>query len=301
MTLVDATSRIIGDQAVGPIGFGCWRFVHADLASAQATLEAALDAGMNLIDNADVYGLDHGGAGFGANESLLGSVLEAAPALRDRMVLATKGGIAPPTPYNSGSAALRTACEASLGRLRTEVIDLYLVHRPDLYTHPHDVADTLVELQVEGKVRHLGVSNHTPAQVAALSSALADRGSRLVSIQPELSVVAPAAMRDGTLDQAMELRLVPLAWSPLGGGRLLSGEGVRIELFNVLDRLADREGVDRAAVALAWVLAHPSRVVTILGSQNPAHIAAAQQALTVHLDRADCYDVLVASEGVPLP
>jgi len=275
--------------------------VHADVAAAQATLEAALDAGMNLVDTADVYGLDHGGTGFGANEALLGQVLAGSPGLRDRMVLATKGGIAPPTPYDSSAASLRAACEASLGRLGTDVIDLYFVHRPDLYTHPHEVADTLVALQAEGKVRHLGVSNHNPAQVAALTSALAERGSRLVSVQPELSAVDPTALRDGTLDQAMQLRLVPLAWSPLGGGRLLSGEGVRIELFTALDRLAEREGVDRVAVALAWVLAHPSRPVAILGSQNPTRIAAAQAACGVHLDRTDCYDVLVASEGVPLP
>ena len=115
-SLVDADDRSIAglDRPVGPLAFGCWRFVHHDLAHAQRVLETALDNGLTLVDTADVYGLDWGGGGFGANEDLLGRVLERAPGLRDRMVLATKGGIAPPIPYDSSPASLRAACEACL-------------------------------------------------------------------------------------------------------------------------------------------------------------------------------------------
>ena len=101
MNLVNIQPRTIGSlPPVGPLSFGLWRYTNPDVATAQAVLEAALDAGMNLIDNADVYGFDWGGTGFGQVEDILGSVLTVAPALRDRMVLATKGGIAPPTPYD---------------------------------------------------------------------------------------------------------------------------------------------------------------------------------------------------------
>jgi predicted oxidoreductase len=108
-------------------------------------------------------------------------------------------------------------------------------------------------------------------------------------------------MRDGTLDLCMEHRIVPMAWSPLSGGRLATGEDVRPELLAVLDQLAAREGVDRAQIALAFVLAHPSAPIAIIGSQNPDRIRSSTAALGVALDRADVYSIVQASEGVPLP
>ena len=297
-SLVDAGPRPLGRFTVGPLAYGLWRFTGDDLAAGQGLLEAALDAGMNLIDTADVYGLDWGGTGFGSVEDGLGRVLAAAPHLRDRMVLATKGGIRPPIPYDSSPYALRTACEDSLRRLQVDVIDLYQIHRPDLYTHPAAVAETLMSLRTEGKIVEVGVSNHTAAQVAALAAHL---DVPIVSTQPEYSPVQLDPMRDGTFDQAMERGITPLAWSPLGGGRIATGQGLRPGLLSVLDRLAEREGVDRATVALAFVLAHPSRVVPIIGSQRPDRIAGATAALTVRLDRTDVYQIVVASDGVPLP
>ena len=98
---------------MGPLAFGLWRYTNGDVATAQGIVETALDAGMTLVDNADVYGFDWGGTGFGRVEEILGSVLAVAPHLRDRMVLATKGGIMPPIPYDSSPAYLRNACEAS--------------------------------------------------------------------------------------------------------------------------------------------------------------------------------------------
>ena len=108
-------------------------------------------------------------------------------------------------------------------------------------------------------------------------------------------------LRDGTFDACMRDGVVPLVWSPLAGGRLASGDGVRPELLAVLDGLAEREGVDRATVALAFALAHPSRPVAIIGTQRPERIAASLAALRVGLDRADVYAIIQASEGVPLP
>ena len=298
--LVRSGRRTLNDSGmqVGPLAFGCWRFTSPDVAESQALIEAALDHGMDLIDTADVYGLDFGGTGFGANEENLGRVLAAAPGLRDRMVLATKGGILPPVPYDQSPAYLRQACEDSLRRLGVETIDLYQIHRPDLFAHPADVAATLVALRDEGKIREVGVSNFTVAQTDALAAHLP---LPLATVQPEYSVVHLDPMRDGTFDRAMQLGHVPLAWSPLGGGRVVTGDGVRPELLAVLDRLAEREAVDRAAIAMAFVLAHPSAPVVIVGSQRPERLAGATVALGVHLDRNDCYDIIEASEGVPLP
>jgi predicted oxidoreductase len=299
MSLVDAAPRTIGSlPPVGPLAFGLWRYTNDDVATAQRVLETALDAGMNLIDNADVYGFDWGGSGFGGVEEILGSVLAAAPQLRDRMVLATKGGITPPVPYDSSPAYLRAACEASLRRMGVDVIDLYQIHRPDLFAHPAEVAATLTGLRDEGKIREVGVSNHTPAQVAALAEHLP---FPIATNQPEYSALHLDPLRDGTFDECMRTGTVPMAWSPLGGGRLATGDGVRPELLDLLDALAAREGVDRATIAIAFVLAHPAAPIAVVGSQTPERIAGSTAALDVELSRADVYSIIQASEGVPLP
>lgn len=298
-SLVRSAPRSLGELGdVGPIAYGLWRFTNDDVGSAQRLIETALDADMNLIDTADVYGLDWGGTGFGEVENLLGKVLTAAPHLRERMVLATKGGIRPPTPYDSSDEWLTAACDDSLRRLAIDTIDLYQIHRPDMYAHPADVAATLARLREQGKIRAVGVSNHTVAQTAALQAHLP---FPLVTTQPEYSLVTLDPMRDGTFDHCTATGMVPLAWSPLAGGTLASGAGVRQQLVDVVDRIAAREAVERSHVALAFVLAHPTAPIAIIGTQRPERITDSLRALTVTLDRADVYELIQASDGTPLP
>lgn len=297
--LVDGAPRTLGDIDVGPLAFGCWRFTTDSLDDAVSLIDHALGIGMTLVDTADVYGLDHGGTGFGDNEALLGRVLAAAPALRDQMVLATKGGIIPPTPYDSSPAALRSACEASLRRLGVDHVDLYQVHRPDLLAHPAQVAETLLALRDEGKIGAIGVSNHTAAQHATLEHHL---GEAVATTQPEFSAAHLDPLRDGVFDHCLRTGGAVLAWSPLGGGALVDDDGSgRRDLLATLDRLAEREGVDRATIALAFVLSMPVRPVAILGTQRPERLRAATRVVDVHLDRADVYAIVQASDGVPLP
>lgn len=284
------------------MGFGAWRFTHDDDGRAAEVLEAAVDAGLTLVDTADVYGLDWGGHGFGTVEEGLGRALARRPGLRERIVLATKGGIVPGVPYDSSGPALRAAVRASLDRLGIDRIDLYQLHRPDLLAHPAEVADALAEVVETGMVGALGVSNHTPAQTEALAHRLATRGIPLVATQPGLSVAQLGPVRDGTLDLAARLDLTVLAWSPLAGGRVATGDGLSPELLAALDDLAVREGVQRTAVAVGFVLALPTPAVALLGSQNPERIAElAAEVGRVHLDRSDWYRLLQASEGVELP
>lgn len=297
-SLVSGSLRKMGSLEVGPLAYGLWRFTDPNVAAGQERIETALDCGMNLIDVADVYGFDWGGTGFGSVEEQLGRVLAAAPELRDRMVLATKGGIMPPLPYDSSAGYLQKACEDSMRRLGVDVIDLYQIHRPDLLTHPAEVAGAVAALRDAGKIREVGVSNYTPAQVSALAAHLP---FPIVSHQPEFSVVHLDPLRDGTLDQCMERGMVPLAWSPLGGGRIPQGSDMPEALVQAMDTLADREGVDRATIALSFVLAHPSEPVCILGSQTLGRIKDAVQATRVRLDRNDVYNLIEASEGKPLP
>jgi predicted oxidoreductase len=297
-----ATTRRLGrsDLVVGRIAFGCWRFAGTTIATAQAKLETALDAGMTLVDTADIYGFD-GDAGFGDAEWLLGQVLDAAPHLRDRMVLATKGGIRPPVPYDQGADYLVWACEASLRRLKVDHVDLYQVHRPDLLTHPAELAATLDGLVERGLTRHVGVSNFTVAQTEAL---MAHLRNPLVTTQPQFSPVHLDPLTDGTLDLCMRGDLAPLAWSPLGGGRLAAdppADPRAARVVEVLDRLAEREGVARPTVALAWLLAHPAGVVPIIGTQRSERIRELAAAVTVRLDRTDWYRVLTAARGERLP
>jgi predicted oxidoreductase len=297
-SLVNGDQRSIGRHAVGPIAFGCWRMTGGSIADSQATVEAALDAGCTLVDTADVYGLDWGGSGFGSCEEQLGKVLAAAPHLRERMVLATKGGIRPPVPYDSSHVSLSAACENSLTRLGVDHVDLYQIHRPDLFAHPDQVADTLASLVHRGLVGSVGVSNYTPAQTRALQAFLP---FPLATTQPQWSAAHLAPMRDGTADLAMQTGLTVLAWSPLAGGRLATGEQVSPHLVATLDRLAAREGVSRTAVAIAFVLAHPSQPVAIIGTQRRDRIAEACTAIDVQLDRTDVYEIVQASDGQPLP
>lgn len=294
----DATRRLGDEVEIGPIGFGCWRLTGSSDAENERLIATALDLGMNLIDTADVYGLDWGGTGFGACEEALGRVLAANGSLRDRMVLATKGGIIPGVPYDSSGAYLISACEASLRRLGVDYVDLYQIHRPDMFTHPEEIAVAFASLRDRGLVSMFGVSNHSPSQTMALSAYVEEP---LVSTQPEFSCAALAPMRDGTFDLCLEEGLTPLAWSPLAGGRLATGEGIRPELISVLDELATREGVTRATVAVAFVLAHPADAVALIGTQTVGRLAELAAATRVRLSRSDVYRIVVASDGVPLP
>jgi len=298
--LISGGKRSLGQFEVGPLAYGMWRFDDDDLGHAQQLVETALDAGMNLIDTADIYGFQSVDVGFGEAEEIFGRVLAQAPGLRDRMVLATKGGITPPMPYNSSAEYLRSACEASLRRLQVDVIDLYQIHRPDMLTHPAEVAATLTALRDEGKIREVGVSNYTPDQYDAL---VAHLDFAMVSSQPEYSVLHLDPLRDGTFDRCMRDGVTPLAWSPLGGGRLFTDgpDGLNPELATVIDGLAKREGVDRTAVAIGFVLAHPANPVAIIGTQKAERITDSNAALSISLDRNDIYAIIQASEGVPLP
>ena len=297
--LVSGAQRTLGNNLkVGPLGFGCWRLTGTSDANNASLISAALDAGMNLIDNADVYGLDWGGTGFGACEEALGRVLAANSSLRQRMVLATKGGIIPGIPYDSSAQYLIKACEASLTRMQVEHVELYQIHRPDMFTHPEEVASAFASLKSRGLVSAFGVSNYTPAQTRALAAHVEEL---LVSTQVEFSAAQLAPMRDGTFDLCLETNTAALAWSPLAGGRIATGQNIPQELLTTLDELAVRENTTRTVIATAFVLAHPVKAVAILGTQQIERLTELGQATAVTLTREDVYRIVVASEGVPLP
>ena len=285
---------------VSPLAWRMWRLTEDGRTAAEAAklVHAALDAGISFLDTADIYGFD-GTGGFGDAEVLLGEVLAAEPSLRGRMVLATKGGILPPLPYDQSADYLKSAIDASLRRLQVDSVDLWQIHRPDILAHPQEVARVLDDALASGKIRSLGVSNFTMAQTAALNHFL---GTKLATTQPEISPLRIDCVENGELDQAMMLGLTPMAWSPLGGGRLTAPETARDKaVAAALDAVAEAQGVSRTVAAYSWLMAHPAGIIPIIGSQNAARIAEGAHALTVRWTRTEWYAVLVAARGVPLP
>jgi predicted oxidoreductase len=275
-----------------------WRFEGDDVKAAQEQVEAAFEAGITLFDTADIYGAGTP-AGFGGAEALLGRVFAEALHLRDKMVLASKGGIVIGTPYDQSAGYIASAIDASLKRLGVDHIDLWQVHRPDILTHPAELAKALETAKAVGKIGAIGVSNFTLPQTRALMRFL---DSPLVSIQPELSALCLDPIIDGSLDMAMADDLAVLAWSPLGGGRLLRPQTPREQaVAAALQAVADEQSVSLTAAAISWVMAHPAGAIPIIGTQNPARIRAAGEALKVKWTRSNWYGVFVASRGEPLP
>jgi predicted oxidoreductase len=282
---------------ISSLAWGMWRFAGLELSAARAAIDAAFAAGITLFDTADIYGF--GEQGFGKAEELLGRIFADAPDLRDRMVLATKGGITPPVPYDSSAEYLAKAIDDSLGRLQTDRIDLWQIHRPDILTHPQEIARMVENAVKAGKVRAFGVSNFTPSQISTLAQF---SPVPIVSTQPELSALRIDTIENGELDQAIAMDMAVLAWSPLGGGRIGEPGSEREQaVAAALSGVAAAHGVSRTAAAYSWIMAHPARPIPIVGSQNPARIVEAADAFKVQWTRADWYSVLVAARGVPLP
>lgn len=283
---------------VSSLAWGMWRFEGDDVAAAQSLVEAAFAAGITLLDTADIYGFN-GSSGFGDAEILLGKVLKAAPHLRNAMVLATKGGIMPPAPYDQSRGYLMAALDASLSRMSVERVELWQVHRPDILTHPEELARTLEDMVSSGKVDSIGVSNFTHGQIAALEGFLT---VPLASIQPEFSALEIHPIESGLLDQSMQMGTAVLAWSPLGQGRIAHPTTKReLDVAEALDAVAIAHGVSRTAAAYSWIMTHPAHAIPIVGSQQVARIAEAADAFKVSWTRESWYKVLVASRQEPLP
>ena len=298
------------DVEVGRLAFGCWRLTEAAEQSARARIETVLDLGMNLIDTADIYGFTTPVAGsdsdgFGGAEVMLGRVLKEAPHLRQKMVLATKGGIRPPRPYNSQHHYLIEALEKSLKRLNTQYVDLYQIHRPDILTSFEDLAATLDVMIDSGKVRHIGVSNFTKDQIRALSRYLT---TPLVCDQSQISAWNYQPIMDGQLDLAQELNLTPLAWSPLAGGQLATGQADNNEdqlylnsLMSVMDEIGETHSASRTQIALAFLLKHPANIIPIVGTQKEKRLEDAAGAVNINLSAREWYSLLEARLGKRMP
>ncbi len=291
------TSLAADGPRLSPIVAGAWRMADWQW-SAQERLrwiEQCVELGVSSFDHADIYG------GYQV-EALFGDALALVPSLRDRIQLVGKCGIklvsdARPAHcikhYDSSAAHIVASAEASLRALRAERLDLLLIHRPDALMDADEVAGAFEALRAAGKVAHFGVSNFTPAQFELLASR-----TTLVTNQIELHPLHRDPLTDGTLDQLQRLRVRPMIWSPLAGGRLLAGGGeAERRVQAALARIGERHGASAVAIAFAWLLRLPSRPVPVAGSRRIAALREAVQALQVTLDAQDWTEVWQAASG----
>ena len=302
MNRVVPSARLSTDgPALSAVVAGAWRMVswNMDTPARRRWIESCVDLGVTSFDLADIYG-DY------QVESLFGDALASTSSLRARVQLVSKCGIRLVSPhrpehrinsYDSSRTHVLASVDRSLRALRTEHLDLLLIHRPDFLMDPAELAATFRELREAGKVLHFGVSNHSPSQLALLHHRF-----RVTTNQIELSPLHLEPLADGTLDQCLDLGIRPMAWSPLGGGRLLTGDDERSRRVRiVLDALAREHEVSVATIAHAWVMRHPSRPLSITGTGRIEGVREAVEALGVALAAEEWYRVWEASTGHPVP
>ena len=279
---------------------GYWRLMDWNMSPLQLAsfIEEHIDLGVTTVDHADIYG------GYQC-EAAFGEALKLVPALRGRMEIVTKCGIATTAKpehalghYITDSAHIIKSAEQSLVNLATDRIDLLLIHRPDPLMDADEVAEAFLNLHQSGKVRHFGVSNFTPAQFALLQSRLP---FTLATNQVEISPVHQPLLLDGTLDQLQQLRIRPMAWSCLGGGRLFNEEGfqaLRDELAQVAHEL-NADSIEQ--VVYAWVLRLPSQPLPIIGSGKIERVRSAIVAEKLSMTRQQWFRIRKAALGYDVP
>ncbi len=284
--------------------FGAWRLSTWNLSTRELIdlLRASIELGITTVDHADIYG-DY------SCEEIFGQALRDDRSLRSHLQLVSKCGIklvSKKRPghtikhYDMSRAHILASVDNSLRNLNTDFLDMLLLHRPDPFMDASETADTLASLVQSGKVRHVGVSNFTPSQFDLLQSRLS---VPLVTNQIEMSVLKLNTFTDGSLDHLQRLNIAPMAWSPLGGGSLFSGETPQAQrLRTVLTEIGQQHNsASNDVIALAWLMTHPARIVPVLGTGKLARLQAAAEAVKIKLTRDQWFRIWCASTGVNVP
>jgi predicted oxidoreductase len=284
---------------VSRVVHGLWRLAEWGKSKRELVdlIHECLSLGITTFDHADIYG-DY------RCEGLFGAALADAGLDRSTVQLVTKCGIklvSQSRPghkiksYDTGSSHIMASVDTSLKNLRTDYLDLLLIHRPDPLMDPQEVNRAFVALRDAGKVRHFGVSNFLPVQFELLAAKL---DVPLVTNQIEYSVMNLQAHADGSVDLCQKLEIRPMAWSPLGGGRLFrddSEQGRRLR--ETLTEVARAVGASLDQVAIAWILKHPVQFVPVLGTGDASRIRRAVAALDIKLSTEQWFEIRRASLG----
>ncbi len=288
------------DLSFSRIIYGMWRLSddeNTTPAHVQAKIEACLAQGITTMDQADIYG------GYAAEE-VLGNALKTAPRLKDQIEIVTKCDIIAPAGryadarvkyYDTSAAHINASVDHSLRLMNIDKIDTLLIHRPDPLMDHHETGAALDALVASGKVRSVGVSNFKRHDWTLLQSAMQ---TPLITNQIELSLTAHAGFTNGDVSYLQEYAIPIMAWSPLGGGALLTQGS---ETRDTMAKIGEAHGVDAAAVAVAWLLAHPAQIMPVMGTNNLGRIANLSDALKVAMDRETWFALYTAALGHEVP
>ena len=284
------------EVSLSRIVYGMWRLGDDEYTNPEhvrAKIDASLDQGITSFDQADIYG------GYQAEE-ILGNALSGS-ALRNKMEIVTKCDIIAPVGryadarvkyYDTSRDHIMASVDHSLRLMGIDHIDLLLIHRPDPLMDHHETGAALDEVIASGKVRSVGVSNFRPYDWELLQSAMKNQ---LVTNQIELSVLAHDSFVNGDVAFHQRIGTPLMAWSPLAGGALFSGD--HPDVMSALSKVASENNVDETAVAIAWLLAHPSRILPVLGTNSLKRIKGMSDALDVKMDRQTWYEIYTAALG----
>jgi predicted oxidoreductase len=293
---------------VSSISLGCMRMGKLAKYEAENVIHNALEVGIDFFDHADIY------AG-GESEKIFADAVDMNPTIREKMVIQTKAGIRKGF-FDFSKEHILATVDESLQRLKTDYIDVFLLHRPDALVEPEEVAEAFSELEKSGKVRHFGVSNHNPMQIELLKKYVEQD---LIVNQLQFSIMHTSMIdagiqmntrfdnsvdRDGSiLDYSRLNDMTIQAWSPFQHGFF---KGVFIdheqfpELNAKLGEIGDKYEVTKSAIAIAWILRHPANIQPVVGTMNPERLANIAKAADIVLTREEWYEIYLAA-GNELP
>lgn len=298
-----------GALNVAEISLGCMRIADMTPEEADVHIHSSLEAGIDFFDHADIY------AG-GKAEEVFGNVLAKSPGLRDKMHIQTKCGIVPGVMFDFSKEHIISSVEGSIKRLKTDYVDVLLLHRPDTLMEPEEIAEAFDNLEQRGLVKHFGVSNLNPLQIELLKKNVKQP---LLFNQLQLSIMvsgmidagfnvnmtnAPSVVHDGGILEYSRLHDMTIQpWSPFQYGFF---EGVFLgndkfpELNKVINRLAEEKGVADTAIAIAWLLRHPAKMQPVVGTTNTKRLLDIAKASDITLSRQEWYEIYLAA-GNKLP
>ncbi|WP_342553441.1 aldo/keto reductase [Paenibacillus sp. FSL R7-0652] len=288
------------------VAVGCMRINSLDRKDAEHFVRSAMEIGANFFDHADIYGT-------GTCEEIFADAVQMNPQVRENLILQSKCGIRKGM-FDFSKEHILNSVDGILQRLRTEYLDVLLLHRPDALVEPEEVAEAFDQLEREGKVRHFGVSNQNPNQIALLKKYVKQP---LVANQLQMSITNTtmidsginvnmendaAVNRDGSILDYCRLHDITIQpWSPFQYGFF---EGVFLgnekfpELNAKIDEIAAKYGVSNTTIAIAWLLRHPAQMQPVTGTMNIERLQDCVKASEVHLTRPEWYEIYRAAGNV---
>ncbi|ANQ50752.2 oxidoreductase [Flammeovirga sp. MY04] len=284
---------------ISKIVTGVWNWGAHTPQQINELIQRSIDSGITTFDHADIYG------GY-TIEKLFGDALSLTPSLKDKLQIVTKCGIKlihPNRPnhaiksYDTSKQHIVTSVETSLKNLQVDTLDYLLIHRPDPLMNIDEVSETIESLKKEGKIKEFGVSNFLPHQLEMLKSRVDIKINQI-----EISPLKTDALYDGSLDQCQQYGITPMAWSPLGNGKIFTAQDEKtLYLKNTLAQVGEKYNLALDQTIFAWHLTHPAGITPVLGTTKAERIETAAKVMSIKLENEDWFRILEAAEGNEVP